>query len=64
MASFLFRLETADGEPASPSTLQAAVPNWNEGECIYLGPRTLRVVGRRDDDADQPPVLIVEEVAE
>jgi hypothetical protein len=38
MAGFLFRLETADGEPASPSTLQAAVPNWNEGECIYLGP--------------------------
>jgi hypothetical protein len=36
---------------------------WNEGDCIYLGRRTLRVIGRRDDDADQPPVLVVEEVA-
>ncbi len=60
---FLFRLETADGEPADPPTLEAAVPNWREGDCIYLGRRTLRVIGRRDDDADQPPVLIVEEKA-
>jgi hypothetical protein len=28
MAGFLFRLETADGAPADPSTLQSAVPNW------------------------------------
>jgi hypothetical protein len=26
-----------------------------------LGRRALRVVGVRDDDADQPPVLVVEE---
>jgi hypothetical protein len=31
---------------------------------IYLGHRTLRVVGRRDDDADQPRVLVVEDVVE
>ena len=30
-------------------------------EAIHLGKRALRVVGKRDDDADQPPVLIVEE---
>jgi hypothetical protein len=28
---------------------------------IPLGHRALRVIGKRDDDADQPPVLIVEE---
>ena len=31
MAGFLFRLETADGAPADPSTLSAAVPNWRAG---------------------------------
>jgi hypothetical protein len=30
-------------------------------DTIHLGRRTLRVVAARDDDADQPPVLIVEE---
>jgi hypothetical protein len=27
-----------------------------------MGRKTLRVVGVRDDDADQPPALVVEEV--
>jgi hypothetical protein len=61
MAGFLFKLETTDGMPADPPTLSAAVPNWEAGDCIYLGPRTLRVVGKRAEDADSPPVLIVEE---
>jgi hypothetical protein len=61
MAGFLFRLETADGSPATPSTLESAVPNWRAGDVISLGRRQLRVIGRRDDDADQPPVLIVDE---
>jgi len=61
MAGFLFRLETRDGSPAEPSTLSAAVPNWNEGDSVYLGNRTLLVVGKRDDDADAPLVLVVEE---
>jgi hypothetical protein len=61
MAGFLFRLETADGAPADPSALTAAVPNWREGDTIPLGKRTLRVIGKRDEDADQPPTLIVEE---
>jgi hypothetical protein len=26
--------------------------------------RTVRVVGVRDDDADQPPVLVIEDAAE
>ena len=61
MAGFLFRLETRDGAPAEPSTLSTAVPNWAPGDTIPLGHRTLRVVDVRDDDADQPPVLVVEE---
>jgi hypothetical protein len=31
---------------------------------ISLGRKQLRVVGKRDDDADQPPVLVVEDAAE
>ena len=62
MFGFRFRLETADGAPAEPSTLSAAVPNWPIGSTIHVGRRTLRVIGRRDDDADQPPVLVVENV--
>jgi hypothetical protein len=38
------------------------VPNWKTGDSIYFGDRTLRVVGTRDDDADQPPVPVVENV--
>jgi hypothetical protein len=63
MAGFLFRLETAEGVPAEPSTLRSAVPYWRAGDTIPLGRRTLRVVRIRDDDADQPPVLVVEEAA-
>jgi hypothetical protein len=62
MAGYLFRLETVDGEPAEPPTLSAAVPNWKPGDTIHFGHKTLRVVGRRDDDADQPPVLVVEDL--
>jgi hypothetical protein len=62
MAGFRFRLETVDGEPAEPPTFSAAVPTWSVGDTIPLGGRTLRVVGHRDDDADQPPVLVVEDV--
>jgi hypothetical protein len=61
MAGFLFRLEAADGAPVDPSTLRAAVPAWPDGSMISLGGRTLRVIGRRNEEADQPPVLVVEE---
>jgi hypothetical protein len=62
MAGFLFKLETTDGEAAEPPTLSSAVPNWRVGDSIHLGTRTLRVVGIRDDEADHPPVLVVETV--
>jgi hypothetical protein len=62
MAGFLFKLERTDGTPAEPSSLSSAVPNWGLGETIHFGHKTLRVVGVRDDDADQRPVLVVEDV--
>jgi hypothetical protein len=61
--AFLFRLETTEGVPTEPSTLSTAVPNWRAGDSIALGRRTLKVVGVRDEDADQPPVLVVEDAA-
>jgi hypothetical protein len=61
--AFLFRLETSDGRAAEPPTLTSAVPNWRSGDTIPFGNRTLRVVGVWDDDADKPPVLVVEDVA-
>jgi hypothetical protein len=48
---------------ADPRTLETIVPNWKAGDSIHLGHRTLRVVAIPDDDADQPPVLIVEEAS-
>jgi hypothetical protein len=63
--AFLFRLETTDGVPADPPTLTSAVPNWSPGDTIPFGAgRTLRVVDVRDNDGDQPPVLVVEDTAE
>ena len=55
MPAFTFRLERLDGTPADPPVLHAAVPNWNPGDEVFFGGgRSLRVIGRRDDDADQP----------
>jgi hypothetical protein len=62
MAGFLFRLETVEGELAEPPTLSASVPNWKPGDTISLGRRTLRVVALRDEEADEPPVLVVEQM--
>jgi hypothetical protein len=61
MAGFLFRLETVEGDPAEPRTLECAVPTWSLGDGIDLGHRALVVVGKREGDADRPPVLVVEE---
>jgi hypothetical protein len=63
--AFIFRLELADGTPADPPTLKAAVPDWRAGNTIALGPgRTLRAVGTRVEegsDGDPVSVLVVEE---
>jgi hypothetical protein len=58
--AFFFRLEMEDGVAAEPPTLSSSVPNWRAGDTIPLGHRMLRVVEIRDDDGDQPPVLVVE----
>jgi hypothetical protein len=40
------------------------VSNWAPGDTIPLGVnRTLQVVRVRDEDADQPPVLVVADAA-
>jgi hypothetical protein len=59
-----FRLATRDSKAAEPATLSAAVPDMRVGDNVPLGDRSLRVVGKRDEDAAAPPVLVVEDVAE
>jgi hypothetical protein len=59
--AFAYRLEDKAGNPADPPTFRTTVPNWKAGDVIPLGGRSLRVVEVRDDDADQAPVLVVEE---
>jgi hypothetical protein len=58
-----FKLERADGTPADPPSFRTGVYVWRPGDVIPLGAdRSLRVLGVRDDDADQPPVLVVEDM--
>jgi hypothetical protein len=62
VGAFAFRLEQEDGTSADPPMLKTAVPSWRPGDTIPLGRgRTLRLVAIRDDDADQAPVLVVED---
>ena len=63
MGAFLYKLEQEDGTPADPPTLKTAVSVWGAGDTIPLSrDRALRVVAIRDDDADQPPTLVVEDL--
>jgi len=58
-----FKLELTDGEPAEPSSFRTNVYRWSPGDVIPLGAsRSLRVLRVRDEDADQPPVLVVEDL--
>ena len=58
-----FRLERTDGSPADPPTYKSSTLVWRQGDVIPLGrDRRLRVLGVRDDDADQPPVLVGEDM--
>jgi hypothetical protein len=60
---YSFRLQRTDGTPADPPTYRSLTLSWKQGDEIPIRPgRTLRVLGVRDDDADQPPVLVVEEM--
>ena len=60
--TYHFRLQRSDGSPADPPTYRSTVFTWRQGDTIPLGERSLRVLGVRDDDADQPPVLVVEDM--
>jgi len=58
-----FLLETADGAPANPRSIEtAARRSWHPGDKIRLSRKTLRVIGVRYVD-DQPTVLIVEDTS-
>jgi hypothetical protein len=62
--TFNIKLERPDGTPAEPPSIGTTVTNGRPGDTIPIAAgRSLRVVGLRDDDADQPPVLVVEDVA-
>jgi hypothetical protein len=61
--AFTFKLELEDGTSADPPT--STVLSWRQGDTILLtAERTVRVLGVRDDDADQPPALVVEDMPE
>jgi hypothetical protein len=61
--TYHFRLQRSDGSPADPPTYRSTVLTWRQGDSIPIRPgRMLRVLGIRDDDADQPPVLVVEDL--
>jgi hypothetical protein len=61
MAGLHLTLELPDGTTANPPTFHTVVPRWRSGDTIPLGAgRTLRVVALRDNDADQPPALVVQ----
>jgi hypothetical protein len=61
--TYHFRRQRTDGSPADPPTYRSTVLVWQQGDTIPLSAeRTLRVLGVRDDDADEPPVLVVEDM--
>jgi hypothetical protein len=61
MLGFDFKLVQADGTPADPPTLKAAVPNWGPGDTIHLpGERSLRVIETRiSEGTDGEPVSVL-----
>jgi hypothetical protein len=62
MVAFTYRLERKDGTPADPPTFRSAPRvSWPPGDRIPLGARMLRVVAVRGGNADQAPVLVVED---
>jgi hypothetical protein len=61
--AFTFKLEHPDGTSADPPTLRSAVPNWEIGDHIPMGPGkpALVVVGLRAvNDPEQHALLVVE----
>jgi hypothetical protein len=62
--TYSFKLERLDGTPAEPPSIESNVHSWRPGDTIPVGrSRTLQVVRVRDDDADQAPVLVVQDLS-
>jgi hypothetical protein len=58
-----FRLQRM-AHPAEPPHFRTSTLNRRQGDRIPLtADRTLGVLGVRDDDADQPPALVVEDLS-
>jgi len=62
--AFTYKLEHEDGQPVDPPMFRTAIPTWRVGDTIPLGRRTLRVVAIPDDEADQAPVLVIDDSPE
>jgi hypothetical protein len=59
-----FKLERLDGMPGRARVDREHVLSWKPGDTIPLGAnKTLQVVRVRDNDADQAPVLVVQDLA-
>ncbi len=62
--TFTFKLERLDGTPAEPPSIETTILRWEPGDKIPVdAKRTLQVVRVRDEDADQPPILVVADAA-
>lgn len=60
--TYHFRLQRSDGSPADPPTYRSTVLTWRQGhDPAERGPDAA-CLGVRDDDADQPPVLVVQDL--
>jgi hypothetical protein len=61
--AFIYRLELTDGTPADPPTISSA-PGVRSRAGDTIPHRALGVVRVRDDDADQPPAMVVKDMNE
>ena len=61
--AFTLRLERADGTPAEPPTMESTELAWAPGDRIPLGSGMHQVVRIRRENADELPILVVEDVA-
>jgi hypothetical protein len=60
-----FKLKRLDGTPADPPSFKTTELVWSPGDRIHISAgRTLQVVRRYHDEADDLPVLVVEDLAE
>src|SRR5918995_3997016 len=56
---FTYKLELEDGTPADPPGFRSSAGNsWNVGDPLYLGRRTLRVVGIRQEAPRGPRIRV------